>query len=326
MTADIELRSPVNSLVSFHYWSNANIADFHRLGLRLIGDSGAFSAMSLGAPVNIDRFIEWGVKWQKNLCWIASLDAIGDTAQSWKNYKYIRGAGLDAVPTIHYGTEPSELDRYADEGVDFVGLGGMVGRKSERQRLMRWTLGVFRYARDNHPGMRFHGWGATHNDLVMSLPWYSVDSSGFTSAYRFGRLSLFNPATAKMVTAEMNGQDIYRHADLVRREYKINPALIAESTPATRRLLVRTSVKSVQKLEDFLRARHKVKPPVYGLNSNLGFARKDLVSAAGVHVVPNSSVDIRYLETVGPNVHFVDAAAQHLKMAAEPSNNKEETK
>jgi hypothetical protein len=170
--------------------------------------------------------------------------------------------------------------------VDFIGLGGMVGRKSEPQKLLRWTLSMFKYAKDNHPEVRFHGWGTTHPQLVNNLPWFSVDSSGFSSAYRYGRLSLFNKSSGKRIGITLDGKDAFNHSDLLVQQYGISPDRVAKSTSGTRRDLVRLSVLSVQKQEDHLRKRFSVSPPRYGLRES----------------------------PTGPNIHFVDAAKVHLSM------------
>jgi len=266
--SDIPLRYPISALVSFHYFERHDIAQMQGWGLRLIGDSGAFSAQTQGTPIDLKRFAEWGARWKDSLFWIASLDVIGDAKASRKNYERLRSMGLDVIPTIHYGAAPELISGYAKDGVDFIGLGGMVGKKSEAQRLLRWTLSIFRYAKEHHPGTRFHGWGVTHPDLVMNLPWFSVDSSGFSSSYRFARLSLFDPRSGKRVGVGLNGKDIFKHSDLLRSIYDADPEKVAVSNSETRRDLVRLSVSSVQKLEEYLQKRHAVPAPIYGLSGN----------------------------------------------------------
>lgn len=292
---DICLSYPINCLVSFHYFEKHNIREMNNWGLSMIGDSGAFSAASQGTPINIRAFADWAKKWRGSLSWIASLDVIGDAQGSRKNFDWLRNEGIDVIPTVHYGADPSLISDYVKDGVDFIGLGGMVGRKSEPKRLLRWALSMFKYARDNHPEVRFHGWGVTHPDLVMNLPWFSVDSSGFSSAYRFGRLSLFDPRTAKKVGISLDGSDINQHSELLRNVYLIDPARVSISTRETRRDLVRLSVSAVQQQEAYLQRRHKVSAPEYGL------------------LKTNST------NQSGPRVHFVDAAKVHLSMLAPPT-------
>lgn len=288
MNEDIALTYPVNALVSFHYFETEDIAALTRCGLRLIGDSGAFSAASTGTPVNLSEFATWAKRWRKSLFWIASLDVIGDAAHTRRNYEFLRSENLDVIPTIHYGADPSEMDQYAAEGVNFMGLGGMVGRKSEPSRLLRWALSVFRYARRKHPQMRFHGWGVSHPELVMNLPWFSVDSSGFSSAYRYARMTLFDPRSAKRVGIAIDGRDALRHRDLLANVYGVQPSRVVASTTESRRDLVRLSVASMQRQQDFLRRRFQVDGPTYGVTA----------------------------QVAGPNLHFVDAAKQHLRLLA----------
>lgn len=318
MDNDIPLRLPVNSLVSYHYFKNVDIKEMQDWGLRLIGDSGAFSAFSKGVDITIDEFADWGHQWKDNLAWIASLDVIGDLKASYENYQKLRDKNLDVIPTVHYGAEPNALDVYAKDGVDFVGLGGMVARKSERSKLLRWTLNMFRYARDNHPDMKFHGWGISHPELIMNLPWYSVDSSGYSSAYRFAVLKLFDPRKGKSVLIDLDGKDIFTHSDLVRRVYNIDPDLVKVSTPQTRRMLVRLAIASVQKQEDFLRKRHGfIDAPKYGVNDGVADTSIHLpLGGAGAQSTKSLNPTDKPARTLtGTNIHFVDGSKQNLKDA-----------
>ena len=170
----------------------------------------------------------------------------------------------------------------------------------------------------------------------MNLPWYSVDSSGFSAAYRFARLSLFDPAKGQSVAIALDGKDIYKHIDLLKRVYKVDPEEVKLSTPDRRRQLVRLAIASVQQTEDFLRARHKVTPPSYGVNGfevapsvhvALGFpqAQSTLavsptdtpapIAGPNIHAAMRTD-ETKLVKPVGPSVHFVDGSATHLKMGS----------
>lgn len=300
---DIPLKHPINALVSFHYFDQVDVGEIASWGLRLIGDSGAFSALSQGTHVDVSAFGDWAERWVDDLCWIASLDVIGDAKASHKNYNYLRDRGLDVVPTIHYGEKPETIDRYVQDGVDFIGLGGMVGRKSEPKRLLRWALSMFRYVRDKRPNVRFHGWGVTHPDLVMNLPWFSVDSSGFASAYRYGRLPLFDPSSGKRLSIDLNGKDVWKYARLLRDKYGVDPARVAVSTSDTRRDLVRLSVSGAQQMENYLRKRHNVVPPTYGLRDDYG-------QAPSIHYADTSRSN---RSDAGTRVHAVSTSAKDYR-------------
>lgn len=296
------LNYPVNALVSFHYYKDIDVGAMARAGLRMIGDSGAFSAFNMGTPIDLVAFAAWTQTWQTSLAWVASLDVIGDAAGTWKNYRTLRDRyDLNVIPTVHYGADPTILDRYAADGVDFVGLGGMVGRKGQPKHLLRWCLAMFRYQRDHYPGMRFHGWGVTHPILLSSLPWYSVDSSGTSAAYRYGRLALYDPERHKTFTINMDGSDAYRFATLLRKHYGIRPAQIATSNVTTRPTLIRAAARANQIIEAQLRRKFNVTPPTYGINSACAGPAVHLVLATGG---AKSGVDNAPLMT-GPNLHTV---------------------
>ena len=179
---------PTDILCSFHYFGDIDMGAMRLWGTRIIGDSGAFSAMSTGKPIEREVFHAWADRWRDALLWVAALDVIGDAEASYQNWQAARRDGLELVPTIHYGEGTAQLDRFAEEGATLIGLGGMVPYSSEKDRLMRWCLMMHRHARDHHPQVRFHGWGISHPYLVDNLPWWSTDSSGFSSCFRFGTL------------------------------------------------------------------------------------------------------------------------------------------
>ena len=259
---------PTDILCSYHYFSNIDMAQIASWGTRIIGDSGAFSAMSLGKPIDREDFHEWAARWQDDLFWIASLDMIGDPAGTFENWQAARRDGLELVPTIHYGEGTAQLDKFAEEGATLIGLGGMVPYSSEKDRLMRWTLMMHRHARDHHPQVRFHGWGISHPYLVDNLPWWSTDSSGFSSCFRFGTLRLWCPRRGRFFSVDLNGRDLARHARLLREHYGVDWKLIAESKSENRRELGRVAIRAVQLYAEWLQKRQQVSAPAL-LESNL---------------------------------------------------------
>lgn len=314
-----EIPYPVNALMSFHYFEDY---DLDRLpNLNIIGDSGAFSAKTQGATITLEALSAWGRKWSHRLAWVAALDVIGDPDRTYRNwYEMVNRQGVKAVPTIHFGTEPAELDRYADEGVDFVGLGGLVGVPTKRQ--MRWLIQVFKYARANHPGMRFHGWGCTsipHYDL----PFYSVDSTSWTGSVRYGTMVLADPRTGKNVTYKLDGREAFqpRVARLLTDYYGISPRDASYSNAANRPTIVRLASLSMAVKEVRFRKRHGlVTAPTWitgqdgphlhlaeGSATNLG----DLNAVAGPHLHLAESDQKGLLEldrnANGPHLHLATA-------------------
>lgn len=259
---------PMDALCSFHYFRSdtamENVVGTKRLCL--IGDSGAFSALTQGKPVGFGEYVEWAKRWDPYLAWTASLDVIGDPAATLRNWRDTRDVhGLATVPTLHVGTDPAWIGNYAREGCDFIALGGMVGRALAA---LPWTVSVFRYAAQHHPEVRFHIWGVTNRRVLDNLPAYSADSSGILGqAYRFANLRLFDPRTARHVNVALKRADVFAHGELLRREYRVDPEAVMRSTPANRHILIQIAARGTQLYAGWLQGRHQVSPPGWAVKT-----------------------------------------------------------
>ncbi|WP_052071031.1 hypothetical protein [Rhodococcoides fascians] len=316
--------APRNALVSFHYFSKYNL---DRLaGLRLIGDSGAFSAASQGVTITPKDLAGWARQWSHRLAWVASLDVIGDAAGTRKNWhELVDIHGIEAVPTIHFGAPPTDLDYYGQRGVDFVGLGGMVGHKSSKDKLLRWIVQVMRYARDNWPAMRFHGWGVTAPQLIRA-PFFSVDSSGWAAGMMFGRLTVSDPTSKRDIKIALNGKDAYHPepARILRDHYGINPSAIATSSGANRADVVRACALSASVAEMRMRKMHPViSAPVWGSRILVDAPVPTPADGPHQHIVAgasgNTQLDFLADKKVdGPHMHMASTATPYLEqMSAE---------
>ncbi|MBF6332405.1 hypothetical protein [Nocardia transvalensis] len=306
--------APRNALVSFHYFGNHNLDKL--AGLRLIGDSGAFSAASQGVTITTKDLARWAHRWRHRLAWVAALDVIGDPAATRRNWhELVDVHGVAAVPTIHYGDDPALMDYYADRGVDFLGLGGMVAHGGSRARLLRWLVQVFKHQRRHWPQVRFHGWGVSSPELLR-LPFFSVDSSGWGSAYRYARLTLRDPRTNALITARLDGRDVYRPevAKLLHRHYGVAPSQVARSTPANRPLLIRISALAASVNEQHMRRTHGVIPaPAWGDLSRTDGPHLHLATANS-GIADQLAHDRRRAD--GPHLHLAEGAAQNLELVA----------
>jgi hypothetical protein len=158
---------------------------------RFFLDSGAFSAWSRGTVIDIDEYCAF-IKANIDLIEVyASLDVIPgepnkmatsqqrDEAaeQSWKNYLYMVGEGLDPLPVYHYGEDPRHLERMLDYGCPYIGIGGLVGIPGALRRV--WLDRVFDRITDDSGKaiVKTHGFGMTSIPLIFRYPWHSVDST-----------------------------------------------------------------------------------------------------------------------------------------------------
>lgn len=287
------LAYPVDALVSYHYFKideHANLA-LAPGRFRMIADSGAYSAFSQGVTITLAEYAAWCRKWREELFWIASLDVFGNPEETFANWRELRDRHqLATVPTIHVGCDPKWLDAYAAEGVDFVGLGGMVGLGP---RVMRWVVHVLRYARDRHPEMRFHAWGMTTPTILDKIPVYSADSSGLISmAPMYARLRLYDPRTRAHVAVNLRNQrEVHQHRRLFADVYRVDPTTFESSSASNRADLLQLAARSVQHYAAALQRRHQVTAPTWGINP--------LAPASG------SSTATEPPDLTGPRLHVV---------------------
>jgi hypothetical protein len=261
MTLDVGLRYPINALVSYYHFRNKDVIALAKGGLRLIADSGAFSAYTLGATINLDDFTAWLDQNKGFLCWAASVDVIGNPNATKNNFKVLTKAGYDVVPTVHFGTSPKELDFYASQGVDFIGLGGLV--KKSKTLAHRWLVQIMSYAQKHHPQIRFHAWGVTSTQFLRHFPFWSCDSSSFASATRYGSIRFFNPNAGSWVAIKGREADLHKHHLLLKNYYNIQPKQIVETRKDYKNLNL-LAAKAYQLCEAYLNNRRSLTPPNYG--------------------------------------------------------------
>lgn len=329
---------PRNILVSYHYFKDYDLNRF--AGLRVIGDSGAYSAYTQNVTITVPELAAWANKWRHRLCWVAALDVIGDHKASQRNWQImVDDYGIPAVPTLHYMEPMSVLDYYHSRGVDFVGLGGMVGLSTKGQ--LRWLISVFRYARDRFPDMRFHGWGVTARE-ILQLPFFSVDSSGWGAGYRYGRVTLRDPLTGKAHTVVLDGRSTYTPeiARLLTRHYGVSPSEVATSGPHNRPMMVRLSALSASVAEQQFRRLHRRNPipaPKWGqlggaatdgphthlAVGDLNVEASEVTTLTGPHyhlAMGGGHQEIMAkLNASGPHYHLAEGSAEHLEIATEMS-------
>jgi hypothetical protein len=283
---------PFSCLVSFHFFQEERgkdiVRNLGRSGAFVVGDSGAFSALTQGATIDIEVYAAWLAEMSEYLVWAASLDVIGNVEASWQNWKRLTAMGQRVVPTVHFTAPTSALDRYADAGATLVGLGGLVNGR-DLQGQMRWLISIFRHARDHHPQLRFHGWGVSSGRRLLDhLPFFSVDSSGFGAAYRYGRASLFDVNTGINRMVPLDGYSAGAHGRWLRAEYGVEPRDIARSYGGNRDVVRYLMFQSAQRMERHYQDRHQVTPP------------------AGLERMGN-----------GTHIHFADASDNVMRHLAE---------
>jgi hypothetical protein len=208
---------PLNLLVAYPYFPpQVGVIKENADALRLVVDSGAFTAWKAGKPIQLDdycRFLEGlPIKpWR-----YFTLDVIGDPHATMRNYETMLSRGFTPVPIFTRGEDPSVLDDYYKTS-DVVGIGGLVGTAGNRG----FVRGIMR-----HIGKRKVHWlGFTPFDFIKVYRPYMCDSSSWTSGARFGSFDLYmgRGRMIKVTKAEMAEKPSQEILDRV-RFYGLDPA------------------------------------------------------------------------------------------------------
>lgn len=175
-----------------------------------LGDSGAFTAWTVGEPVDLDELITW-CKFhveRKPTFQCLSLDVIPGEAggnrrpttrernramrQSLENGDAMRAAGLKIIEVFHVYEPLSHLDVLMErrQPGELLGLGGMVGRSEGIKRA--FADEVFSRIREHAGGWQgivpIHGLGiSVRSPIAARYPWFSVDSSSWIAPAQYGK-------------------------------------------------------------------------------------------------------------------------------------------
>lgn len=265
---------PQSLLISFFYYKTDNRLDRIRKTLqiiddegrhgRLLVDSGAFSAKTLGKPVTLKDYAAWLKHIEQPLGkWLIgslNLDVLGDAKQSYRNWQKLKDVGHDTIPVTHLHDPPSVAEQYAKDGADFIALGAMVGQSLPVKT--RWAATVFRHMRDRYPHVRFHGLGVGSPKIVDVLPFYSIDSSSFGAGYRYGRMPLWDTKNKKFVFVQLDGKNnTHRHGRLLRDVYGSDPTFINKSSAKNTLEVLRLAALTAMLWQEHLRSKRPVSPP-----------------------------------------------------------------
>lgn len=207
--------APVRLLISFAYDNGTkpyyeHIASFVPLDeVSLMMDSGAFSVWTTGKTIDLDAYIEWAKVRQPMFkdCVTINLDVIPGSPgvqptgkerryairQSMENADQMRAAGLPVMEVFHLfdGSFKVMEDLWARRRPGEVfGIGGLVG--APQGETHDFCDQVFARLRDWNGGswdniVKLHGLGVSPDSpAARRYPWWSVDSSSWSTFHRYG--------------------------------------------------------------------------------------------------------------------------------------------
>lgn len=305
------MTTTVPILASFHYFKRSDIprlvgyAKAQGATVDFFADSGAFSAYTTGATITVKQYATWLTAYAGMINCAATLDVIGDPKATARNTLALEdavGQDVTVIPTFHVGSPWADLHRWC-RSHQYVALGGGAVLQQRERAFMAWAVRCHQIAAQY--GTRFHGFGMTRPPVPELLPWYSVDSSYWSSAQRNGTLSLFDWRARKFVRVRVGTRQVAERAGVAAlvRTYGADPRTVAtdgfgrvgvrgDAGRQDRRWLAEAAIETWLRYGDYLRDRHQPVPAPAGVQHD----------GPKVYLAAGSEDDFRMI---------VDAAVRH---------------
>jgi hypothetical protein len=157
-------------------------------GVSLFLDSGAFSAWSRGAVLNMGDYCRYIHQYEPRFATYCNLDVIGDWRGSARNLDKMLADGLKPMAVFHKGSPWDELHRLASLGLPLA-LGGLVGKgKSVTAGNIQIYLDACWARLKDHWPIRVHVFGVVAQWVLERYPWFSADSSTALVSAGMGRV------------------------------------------------------------------------------------------------------------------------------------------
>lgn len=238
-------------LLSYWYFKNVDLDALYeqylsKLRADLIADSGAFSAMTQGVTIALSDYASWLKRWEHLFSAYFNLDVIKDARKTFENQRALEDIGLTPIPCFHVLEDWKWLERYIKD-YRYIGL-GVAGMTHRKNAVMRWLVRCFQMAGTSAV---YHGFALTSLQVIRSFPWYSVDSSTWSS-YRFGRVILFDQQKGRFIRIRFgNKRKAYENAQLL-RAVNIEPEEIADRKRNDRIKVCTASSLAYMQIERYL--------------------------------------------------------------------------
>lgn len=175
--------------------------------IKLMLDSGAFSAWKKGLEINLDEYIAYIKRNEKYLHTYVNLDVIpgapgrrstqeeveAAAKASYRNLKKMHKAGLRPMPVFHMGESFDWLHRLLDDGEDYIGIGGMGNATNTSQ--IQFLDRVFTILTNSQgwPEVKTHGLGVAGFPMLKRYPWTTCDATSWVLTAAMG--SIYVPIT-----------------------------------------------------------------------------------------------------------------------------------
>lgn len=119
----------------------------------------------------------------------SNLDIIHNAEKTWEMQKFYERHGVRPMPVFHLGEDFKYLDRYLDEGYEYICIGGLVPNPTSVLVPMLDHLWSNKLTKPNGmPKVKAHAFGVTAVTMMVKYPWYSVDSTSWMKFAAYGTI------------------------------------------------------------------------------------------------------------------------------------------
>lgn len=153
--------------------------------IELLVDSGAFSALNVGAEITLDEYMEFCHRWKKHLYGYLALDKLQDPKATDLNLRIMLREGLKPIPVHVFGDGQKRMDQLYGLS-DWVALGGL--RRPQRGPA---SLTYIKQKMDWAAGRKVHWLGYTRKAMLEAFRPFSCDCSSWASGMMFGRITFY---------------------------------------------------------------------------------------------------------------------------------------
>lgn len=168
-------------------------------GIRVLVDSGAFTAFKSGKAIQLDSYCRFIEKLPFKPWRYFTLDVIGNPDLTVKNYETMLARGFNPIPVFTRGESASVLEDYYKTS-DVVGVGGLVKAKKSKE----FIRAVMQTVKDR----KVHWLGFTKSSFIKTYKPYSVDCSSWIVGQKYGVLPLyFGGGKMRTVTRDLLKSD-----------------------------------------------------------------------------------------------------------------------
>lgn len=152
----------------------------------------------------VDQYAEFIQGNRIAIDYYSNVDVIGNGELTWKVQQYLEDAhDLKPVPVVHYRDDIRWLRHYLDKGYNLIALGMMGGTTTTG--IGHWLDACFDMVCDNParlPSVRIHGFAMSVFKYLWKYPWWSVDSTSWTTYAAYGGLYIPHYRKGKFVFNE----------------------------------------------------------------------------------------------------------------------------